>query len=718
MDKAFTKLIAETVPAAPRPSARVPKKSAAASLDIVLAGDMAGSADCCLRIAGEATVAHGARYRVGMLHIPACADEIVPISPEIRAALRGTSIEIVDPERETRARLLVLHAPLDGPAIHQCMTSVRAPRVVIVPEGFDALTIENAACDLPSRLKISVAPTTPAMRESLRPSKIKLEPENWPPLAAAAVKPYPARQGSRLRMGFIIPAEWPQAVDAISEMIKGQSALDTWIWQDRGPKRQRRQLAGNWKMLDGNEASLAWFLRRIDAVVLMQPPGELPAAIIAAARSMGKSILVQHSLECAERLPAGVVMADPGEMIAAAHRLLSNPQAPSSREASVGSTRQFLKQLRDLTGAARPAASKKNRRQRPRVLFLPKGGVGLGHVARLLAIARRAGEGFDPVIVSLSETVGLIEALGFRAEYIPSAAYAGVRLDHWSPWFRCELEQLIDAYDAQAVVFDGSDPPAALGDALASRSWCRGVWIRRGMWTQGFDPSLQRSGDFDLIIEPGELAHVRDRGATVSRRHEALLVDPITLLDAPELLSREAAAAAIGLDPDRPAALIQLGSGENRNILNTVDKIVSESRRHPNLQIAIAQWANTKAPLNLWPSVKILNGAPLSLYFRAFDFSISAAGYNSFHEVLSFALPTLFVPNRAPGMDDQAARSGFAQDIGAAIELRDHEFHELPEILDLLMQPAFRSVMQDNCNNLATRNGAKAASRAIGELVA
>ncbi|TMJ44016.1 MAG: UDP-N-acetylglucosamine--N-acetylmuramyl-(pentapeptide) pyrophosphoryl-undecaprenol N-acetylglucosamine transferase [Alphaproteobacteria bacterium] len=319
--------------------------------------------------------------------------------------------------------------------------------------------------------------------------------------------------------------------------------------------------------------------------------------------------------------------------------------------------------------------------------------------------------------MTLSETVGLIEALGFRAEYIPSAASAGIRLSDWSPWFQYELEQLIDAYDARAVVFDGSDPPAALGQVLASRDWCRGVWIRRGMWAQGFDPSLQHSGDYDLIIEPGELAAARDRGATVSRRNEAIQVDPITLLDPRELLSREAAAAAIGLDPERPATLIQLGSGENRNILNMLDKVVSGCHRHPDLQVAIAQWANTTVPLNLWPGVKILNGAPLSLYYRAFDFSISAAGYNSFHEVISFGLPTIFVPNRAPGMDDQAARSGFAQDIGAAIELREHELDELPEILDLLMQPAFRSVMQANCDQLTRKNGARAASQAIGELV-
>jgi hypothetical protein len=713
------------LPAALKLSARMPRKSLVASLDIVFAGDMAGSADCCLRIAGEATVVHKAGYRVGMLHIASSVDEIVPISPEIRSCVHGTSIEILDPEQATRAKLLVLHPPLDGSTIRQCVTLLQAPRVVVVPDDIEELTGENAAEDLVAMSHVSVAPTTPAMRERLvQHSKFRLEPKDWLPLVETAVKSRVAKSDSQLRLGFIIRADSPEAVRAIREMIKGHTSLETYIWHDRGRARQRPQTVANCKMLDGAETSMAWFLRRIGALVLIHRPErpELPAAIVAAAQGAGKPVLVPSSPEPPDRLPAGVLMVDPSEMIATARRLLSSPCVRSRRKDRVepeSSAKQFLKRLRILAGAARPPARKTGipGRQKPRVLFLPKGGVGLGHVARLLAIARRAGNSFDPVIVSLSETAGLIEALGFRAEYIPSAAYAGIRPVDWNPWFQYELEQLIDAYEARAVVFDGSDPPAALGQALASRAWCRGVWIRRGMWAQGFDPSLQHSGDYDLIIEPGELAAVRDRGATVARRREALQVDPITLLDPPELLSREAAAAAVGLDPQRPAALIQLGSGENRNILNLLDKIVAECRRHPDLQVAIAQWANTTVPLNLWPGVKILNGAPLSLYYRAFDFSISATGYNSFHEVISFGLPTLFVPNLAPGMDDQAARSGFAQDGGAAIELRDHEFHDLPTIVDLLMQPAFRSVMQVNCGQLTRKNGATAASRAIGELV-
>ena len=41
----------------------------------------------------------------------------------------------------------------------------------------------------------------------------------------------------------------------------------------------------------------------------------------------------------------------------------------------------------------------------------------------------------------------------------------------------------------------------------------------------------------------------------------------------------------------------------------------------------------------------------------AFDASIAAAGYNSFHETLAFRLPSAYVPNTATRTDDQLARA-------------------------------------------------------------
>ena len=353
----------------------------------------------------------------------------------------------------------------------------------------------------------------------------------------------------------------------------------------------------------------------------------------------------------------------------------------------------------------------------PRVLFMPKGGVGIGHVARTIAVARRAAGRFEPVFVALAEQAGLIESFGYRAEYIPSAAYANLKPADWEPWLQRELEAMIADYSADALVFDGSDPTDAMIAAAASRSGCKLAWIRRGMWETGYNPSLHQSPAFDLILEPGELAASRDAGATAKRRHEAHQLAPIMLLDRHELLPREKAAAALGLDPSRPAVLLQLGSGENRDVIGLIDTVIAQLSLHPDLQIAVAEWANAPGSLKLWKGVKVIKGAPLSLYFNAFDFSIAAAGYNTFHEAIAFGLPSIFIPNTAPGMDDQRARAQFAQDSGAAIELPDSDLGELPQLLGLMTNENFRSVMRKNCEGLFAGNGAAEAGTMISALV-
>jgi UDP-N-acetylglucosamine:LPS N-acetylglucosamine transferase len=65
-------------------------------------------------------------------------------------------------------------------------------------------------------------------------------------------------------------------------------------------------------------------------------------------------------------------------------------------------------------------------------------------------------------------------------------------------------------------------------------------------------------------------------------------------------------------------------------------------------------------------SVHIVRDFPLSRRFRAFDLAVSAAGYNSFHELLRFGVPTLFIPNQDTALDDQQGRAQFAADRGLA----------------------------------------------------
>jgi UDP:flavonoid glycosyltransferase YjiC (YdhE family) len=237
------------------------------------------------------------------------------------------------------------------------------------------------------------------------------------------------------------------------------------------------------------------------------------------------------------------------------------------------------------------------------------------------------------------------------------------------------------------------------------------------MWGSAYTPLIENSRWFDLIIEPGEIAAERDYGVTARRRPESTLVNPIRLLDDDELLTKSQARSALGLDQTRPAVLLQLGAGANRDIVKIIDAVIRAIQAFPDVQIALAEWATAESHA-LWPRVKTIRGFPLSQYFNAFDFSVAAAGYNTFHEAISFALPTVFIPNASPGQDDQVARAQFAQDHGAAFELPEDRLFELPAICEALLSTKARNVLKENCRRIGRGNGAQEAASALTELIA
>ena len=57
---------------------------------------------------------------------------------------------------------------------------------------------------------------------------------------------------------------------------------------------------------------------------------------------------------------------------------------------------------------------------------------------------------------------------------------------------------------------------------------------------------------------------------------------------------------------------------------------------------------------------------PISRYFAAFDGAVAAAGYNAFHELIRFGVPSVFVPIERE-TDDQAARARHAERIGVGL---------------------------------------------------
>src|SRR5690606_29969076 len=84
------------------------------------------------------------------------------------------------------------------------------------------------------------------------------------------------------------------------------------------------------------------------------------------------------------------------------------------------------------------------------------------------------------------------------------------------------------------------------------------VWVRRGMWKPGANlHALRKRRMFDAVLEPGDLAAEADRGATAAAA-DVVRVPPVTLLECVDRVPKEQARAELGLDQDRPVALVTL----------------------------------------------------------------------------------------------------------------------------------------------------------------
>jgi predicted glycosyltransferase len=340
----------------------------------------------------------------------------------------------------------------------------------------------------------------------------------------------------------------------------------------------------------------------------------------------------------------------------------------------------------------------------------------MGHLTRLMAYARRLQGDLESHFISLSQAVGVVRAFGMAYEYLPSSGASGLTPRDWNTVFVARVRETLERIQPDIVVFDGTYPYAGIAKIREAEPAPIWVWSRRGMWRPDHDrerASTQagKSRWFDAVLEPGEFAAEYDRGATAKQAADR--VAPVTLLDPHELADRAEARQALGLPAEEPLALVSLGAG---NINDTSGDVgaVTQALRKLGVGICVARsqiGVASSVPADIYQ----VRHFPLSEYSRAFDVSVSAAGYNSFHELLRFGVPTLFVPNAQTSLDDQSARARFAAINGLAHAVESVHVDEAADLLaDLL---ANGHDMVSRVRERDPGNGAADGARLLASLV-
>lgn len=404
------------------------------------------------------------------------------------------------------------------------------------------------------------------------------------------------------------------------------------------------------------------------------------------------------------------------------HKALSAKLSAGQAEHARQSKRQerlltrLENELRQLQVTAAPAPHTQATNHEIDVLFVTSNGAGLGHVTRLLAIAEHLPEGYRYELLTLSKAYEQVRAPGLTVHYFPSSGAAQESPQRWNRIFRSHFCRLVDARRPRVVVFDGTWVYSGITDVCRANDIPL-VWVQRGMWKEEVDRLSKQRHDAikvaDEVIVPGDYAGVEevDAGRGVTPRP----VGPIVRTSRSGLVARTEACQKLGLDPAGKYALVNVGSqaigveaSDNVDIASLIRELIPG--------VTPVQVVSPLAPPGAGASgAEQVRAYPVMPLVRAFEFVVSAAGYNSAQEAVALAVPTILIPNLSTTTDDQARRARQMAEKGLVLSAGN--LAELREALGKVADPNFREHLKSSMACREEPRGAAEAAEIVDRLV-
>ncbi len=341
------------------------------------------------------------------------------------------------------------------------------------------------------------------------------------------------------------------------------------------------------------------------------------------------------------------------------------------------------------------------------IIFFPTNGVGFGHFTRLFAIARRIRKidhSIQVLFFTTMPTLHLLSAEGIPAYHIPDRKkLIDMTPAQWNDLAHDSLTRMFDLHLPSMFVFDGTFPYRGMLNAISERDDITKVWVHRERIKKTLiDIPKERIEHFDIIINPSDSISVDP--VLNSLEVEIVKCEPIIFADHEDLLSRTNVRKFLSIPEDAIVVYIQLGAGKINDINSQIGITMAELRKHKNVYVVIGESMLGDRMELTGDRIRILRDYPNSRYYHGFDFSVMAGGYNSYHEVIQFGLPTLCYPNLKTAKDDQLKRVQVAEDLDCMIVLTEVDQGTVQKSIKRLLDPAQRNRMRLNMSELRVRS--------------
>lgn len=321
-----------------------------------------------------------------------------------------------------------------------------------------------------------------------------------------------------------------------------------------------------------------------------------------------------------------------------------------------------------------------------RTVFFPTNGNGLGHARRCTLVAAEFERPGDVVFAAFPSCVPLVRSRGFSA--LPLVPKSGAHEESYANDVITErrLARVIGPEDR--LVFDGGYVFDSVFRIIKTTR-CRATWIRRGLLLPGQVDSVQteRETAFSTVVVPSEAFD--ELNVDYSFRPSVHRVGPIVDLasgpDPQELREKLAERFETGFDR---LVVTMLGGGVAADRTAQLTSLCALAEAQSGCLHLIVVWPNAVVAPGLfgWRATRVVRTRASLALCRAADFVVSAAGYNSYHELLYHRIPAIFLPQAAPYLDDQERRARAASERGLAETVAAHELVKLGRTVEAWLE--------------------------------
>ncbi|MBI4748308.1 MAG: hypothetical protein HY774_07445 [Acidobacteria bacterium] len=352
-------------------------------------------------------------------------------------------------------------------------------------------------------------------------------------------------------------------------------------------------------------------------------------------------------------------------------------------------------------------------------------GSGLGHLTRVTAIlrwVRRLGKlvGVQPdiYILTSSEASALAFEEGFAAFKIPSKTAIRLTNIQKEDYLRLAKQWIWHSLGLLRpdILLVDTFPGGSFGELFHALDGTGAkVFIHRAMkdvfsQQEVFQAMLPL---YDRILVPEEPGQMRSElSSRLAARTRYL--GPILLRDRVELHSRAKARHRLGIPENSHGVWVSAGGGGDPKAAQVLQRLVESLRSEPNVHLVIGAGPLFRGEPIRGANITWVTEFNAALDFPGLDCAFSAAGFNSYHELLHAGVPTAFFGQEKIA-DEQSRRVERAVKAGAAQLLKLDaggipEPSSIVETLTWFRDPENRQALAIAASEFVPRNWAREAA--------